>query len=67
MSPLIKVRKSSRILAVCGSSGANPNTCFTITLNVNCSTWREEEGGGVRRYIILRERKENLKEKSSIN
>lgn len=35
MSPLMKVRKSSRICVVCGSTGVKPSTCFTITLNVS--------------------------------
>jgi hypothetical protein len=35
-SPLIKVRKSSRISLVSGSSDVKPSTCFTITLNENC-------------------------------
>lgn len=37
MSPFMKARKSSSILAVTGSSGDSPSTCFTITLNANCA------------------------------
>jgi hypothetical protein len=33
----MKVRKSSSIMAVTGSSGDSPSTCFTITLNANCA------------------------------
>ena len=38
----MKARKSSSILAVTGSSGDNPRTCFTITLNANCAFSRTE-------------------------
>lgn len=41
MSPFMKVRKSLRIPEVCGSSGLNPSTCFTITVNVNCGTQKD--------------------------
>jgi hypothetical protein len=38
----MKARKSSSILAVTGSSGDSPSTCFTITLNANCASPRTE-------------------------
>jgi hypothetical protein len=38
MRPFMKARKSSSIMAVTGSSGDSPSTCFTITLNANCGS-----------------------------
>jgi hypothetical protein len=52
MSPFMKVRKSSRILLVCGSSGVKPNTCFTITLNVNCM-WNQKKESREKINVIL--------------
>lgn len=48
MSPFMKVRKSLRISEVCGSSGVNPSTCFTITVKVN---WGIKKQKNCVRYI----------------
>lgn len=46
MRPFMKARKSSSILAVTGSSGDRPSTCFTITLNANCASQGQSRGYG---------------------
>jgi hypothetical protein len=63
----MKARKSSSILAVTGSSGDSPSTCFTITLNANCASQGQSRGHGRPTQRKMEKRKERKNEPCKSN